>query len=229
MKALILSGGQGSRLRPITCTSPKQLVPVANKPVLYFYRLDAIAAAGITDVGIIVGQTGAEIPRQSATAPGGVRSHLHPPGSTARPGPRGPGRARIPRRGRLRHVPRRQFPCRRDQQIVGDFRFRPDAQVLLTKVADPTAFGVAETSIALGRLAGLVEKPARPRSDLAVAGVYIFTPAIHEAVRAISLAGAVSWRSATRSSTCSTTARRRGPRRPPATGRTQETSVTCWR
>lgn len=68
MKALVLAGGSGTRLRPLTHTSAKQLVPVANKPIL-FYVLEGIADAGVTDVGVIVGETADEIRKPSATAP----------------------------------------------------------------------------------------------------------------------------------------------------------------
>ncbi|MFF5448590.1 glucose-1-phosphate thymidylyltransferase [Streptomyces sp. NPDC012888] len=185
MKALVLAGGSGTRLRPFTLTSPKQLVPVANKPVLY-YVLEAIAEAGITDVGVVVGETAAEI--RSAVGDGSAFgldvTYLR------QEAPLGLAHAVLIA-----------------QEFLGDDDFvmylgdnfiidgisgavrqfeaeRPDAQVLLTRVPDPTAFGVAELDAA-GRIVGVEEKPARPRSDLALVGVYLFTPAVHEAVRSI--------------------------------------------
>jgi glucose-1-phosphate thymidylyltransferase len=182
MKALVLSGGTGTRLRPITHTSAKQLVPVANKPVL-FYGLEAIAAAGISEVGIVVGDTAQEI--RAAVGDGSdfglrvtyIRQHA----------PLG-----------LAHAVRiaRDFlgdddfvMYLGDNFIVGgitalidDFRARRcAAQIMLTRVPDPRAFGVAELDDA-GRVVSLVEKPEFPKSDLALVGVYLFTSAIHEAV-----------------------------------------------
>ena len=185
MKALVLSGGAGTRLRPITHTSAKQLVPVANKPIL-FYGLEAIADAGITDVAVVVGDTESEI-RQAVgdgSAFGLDVTYLR------QEAPLG-----------LAHAVRiaRDFLGDDDfvmflgdnfvfggiNDCVDQFRKeRPDAQLLLTRVPDPSAFGVAELDD-LGRLVGLEEKPRQPRSDLALVGVYLFGPAIHEAVAAI--------------------------------------------
>ncbi|MFE7384177.1 glucose-1-phosphate thymidylyltransferase [Streptomyces zhihengii] len=185
MKALVLSGGAGTRLRPITHTSAKQLVPVANKPVL-FYGLEAIAEAGITEVGVVVGETAAEI--EEAVGDGsrfGVKVTYIP-----QERPLGLAHAVIISREFLGEDDFVMYLG--DNFIVGgisglvdEFRTeRPDAQILLTKVADPTSFGVAELDTA-GRVVALEEKPERPKSDLALVGVYLFTPAVHEAVRAI--------------------------------------------
>ncbi|MEU6554444.1 glucose-1-phosphate thymidylyltransferase [Streptomyces sp. NPDC046915] len=185
MKALLLSGGSGTRLRPITHTSAKQLVPVANKPVL-FYGLEAIAEAGVTEVGIIVGDTAEEI--REAVADGsafGLDVTYLPQAA-----PLGLAHAVLIAREFLGDDDFVMYLG--DNFIVGGitalvdaFRTeRPDAQILLTKVPNPTAFGVAELDAA-GQVIGLEEKPRHPKSELALVGVYLFTPAIHEAVRAI--------------------------------------------
>jgi len=190
MKALVLSGGSGTRLRPITHTSAKQLVPVANKPVL-FYGLEAIAGAGIKDVGIIVGDTAEEI--QEAVGDGsklGINVTY-----IAQNQPLGLAHAVLIAREFLGDDDFVMYLG--DNFIVGgitglvdEFRTEhPDAQILLTQVPNPTSFGVAELDES-GHVKGLEEKPKQPKSDLALVGVYLFTPAIHEAVRSIK----PSWR-----------------------------------
>ncbi|MFE1314146.1 glucose-1-phosphate thymidylyltransferase [Streptomyces sp. NPDC058755] len=189
MRALVLAGGTGSRLRPITHTSAKQLVPVANKPVL-FYVLEAIADAGIRDVGIVVGETADEI--RAAVDEGGFDGLR----ITYLPQEAPLGLAHAVRIARDFLGDDDFVMYLGDNFIVGgitglveEFRTgRPDAQILLTRVPDPTAFGVAELD-ERGRVVGLVEKPAEPKSDLALVGVYLFTPAIHEAVAAITPSG----------------------------------------
>ncbi|MDH6213883.1 glucose-1-phosphate thymidylyltransferase [Streptomyces pseudovenezuelae] len=185
MKALVLSGGAGTRLRPITHTSAKQLVPVANKAVL-FYGLESIAAAGITEVGVIVGDTAAEI--EEAVGDGskfGLRITYIP-----QERPLGLAHAVLIARDWLGDDDFVMYLG--DNFIVGGIsalvdefrRNRPDAQILLTQVADARAFGVAELD-ATGQVVGLEEKPEHPKSDFALVGVYLFTPVIHDAVRAI--------------------------------------------
>ncbi|MEU4871546.1 glucose-1-phosphate thymidylyltransferase [Streptomyces sp. NPDC021608] len=185
MKALVLCGGAGTRLRPITHTSAKQLVPVANKPVL-FYGLEAIAAAGVRETGIVVGDTEREI--RAAVGDGSAFgldvTYLH------QDAPRGLAHAVAIARDFLGDDDFVMYLG--DNFIVGgisgvvdDFRReRPDARILLTHVSEPTAFGIAELD-ADGRVVGLEEKPREPKSDLALVGVYLFTPAVHEAVRSI--------------------------------------------
>jgi glucose-1-phosphate thymidylyltransferase len=182
VKALVLSGGSGSRLRPITHTSAKQLVPVANKPVL-FYGLEAIRDAGITGVGIVVGETEPAI--RDAVGDGGAFgldvTYLR------QDAPRGLAHAVLIARDFLGDDDFVMYLG--DNFIVGgiaglvdEFRSgRPDAQIMLTSVPDPRQFGVAELDTA-GEVVGLEEKPREPKSDLALVGVYIFTAAVHEAV-----------------------------------------------
>lgn len=190
MKALVLSGGSGTRLRPITHTSPKQLVPVANKPVL-FYALEDIAQAGITEVGIIVGETAGEI--QEAVGDGskfGLQVTYLPQEK-----PLGLAHAVLIAREYLGDDDfvmylGDNFVVGGIADLVDAFRAdRPHAQILMTRVPDPTAFGIAELDKD-GRVVGLEEKPTQPKSDMAVIGVYLFTPVVHEAVRAIE----PSWR-----------------------------------
>jgi len=189
MRALVLSGGAGTRLRPITYTSAKQLVPVANKPVL-FYGLEAIAAAGITDVGVVVGDTAAEIKEAvgDGSSFGLSVTYIH------QDRPLGLGHAVLISSEFLGDDDFVMYLG--DNFIVGgisglvdEFRQRrPDAQILLTRVPNPTSFGVAVLD-ENGGVVGLEEKPAVPKSDLALVGVYLFTPAIHEAVRKIAPSG----------------------------------------
>ncbi|PRX61376.1 glucose-1-phosphate thymidylyltransferase [Nonomuraea fuscirosea] len=189
MKALVLAGGSGTRLRPITHTSAKQLVPVANKPVL-FYGLEAIAAAGITELGLVVGDTHAEI--EAAVGDGsafGLQvTYLR------QPAPLGLAHAVLIARDYLGDEDFVMYLG--DNFIVGGIndlveRFageRPAAQIMLTKVADPRQFGVAELDTE-GHVVGLEEKPSRPKSDLALVGVYLFGPAVHEAVAELKPSG----------------------------------------
>ncbi|MEU9835213.1 glucose-1-phosphate thymidylyltransferase [Streptosporangium sp. NPDC048047] len=190
MKALLLAGGSGTRLRPITHTSAKQLVPVANKPVL-FYGLEAIGAAGIREVGIVVGDTQAEI--EAAVGDGSAFglevTYLR------QEAPLGLAHAVLIARDYLGGDDfvmylGDNFVVGGIDDIVARFtRERPDAQIMLTRVGDPRQFGVAELD-ATGRVVGLEEKPADPKSDLALVGVYLFTPAIHDAVAGLK----PSWR-----------------------------------
>ncbi|MEV0595092.1 glucose-1-phosphate thymidylyltransferase [Nonomuraea cavernae] len=185
MKALVLAGGKGTRLRPLTYTSAKQLVPVANKPVLY-YGLEALRDAGITSVAIIVGDTGAEV--RDAVGDGsrfGIEVTY-----IQQEAPLGLAHCVLIARDFLAGDPFVMYLG--DNFLVGGIAdlvdaFRQadhDAQILLTKVAEPQFYGVAELGPD-GEILRLEEKPEHPRSDLAIVGVYTFSPAIHEAVRSI--------------------------------------------
>jgi glucose-1-phosphate thymidylyltransferase len=185
MKGLILSGGRGTRLRPITHTSAKQLVPVANKPVL-FYAIESLAQAGIDDIGMIIApETGEEI--RAAVGDGtrfGVRVTY-----IVQDEPAGLAHAVLTAEAFLGADSFVMYLG--DNLLQGGIselveRFRanePDALILLTAVADPQSYGVAELDG--DRVVALAEKPAQPRSNLALVGVYMFTAAVHDAARAI--------------------------------------------
>ena len=184
MKGLILSGGRGTRPRPLTYTSAKQLVPVANKPVL-FYGIEALAEAGIRDIGIVVGDTQAEI--RAAVGDGsawGVSITY-----IEQDAPRGLAHAVLISEPFIGSDPFVMYLGdnllnKGITNFVDEFvREKPAAQILLARVPDPQMFGVAELSE--GRVVGLVEKPAEPKSDLALVGVYMFSPAVFDAVKSI--------------------------------------------
>ncbi|MGV9311621.1 glucose-1-phosphate thymidylyltransferase [Streptomyces sp. NPDC003691] len=185
MKALVLAGGTGSRLRPITHTGAKQLVPVANKPIL-FYVIETLVDAGITDIGMIVGGTEEEI-RSSVGDGGGFGAKIT---YIPQDRPLGLAHAVLVARDYLGDDDFVMYLG--DNFVIGgigglvrEFEAeRPDAAIMLTRVKDPTVYGVAELD-ARGQVVNLEEKPRNPASDLAVIGVYLFTPAVHEAVRAI--------------------------------------------
>jgi glucose-1-phosphate thymidylyltransferase len=186
MKALVLAGGRGTRLRPLTNTSAKQLFPVANKPVL-FYGLEAIRDAGIVDVGMIVGDTAAEVERVVGDGSQfGLRITYIP-----QEAPLGLAHCVLIARDFLGDDDfvmylGDNFLVGGIQELVTAFESGDySAQILLTPVDDPRSYGVAELGRS-GQILGLEEKPEAPASDLAIVGVYMFTPAVHEAVRAIS-------------------------------------------
>ena len=184
MKGLILSGGRGTRLRPLTYTSAKQLVPVANKPVL-FYGIEAMAEAGIRSVGIVVGDTQAEI--RAAVGDGsrwGLRVEY-----IEQHAPLGLAHAVLISEQFIGGEPfvvylGDNLLMRGISGLAKEFsRDRPAAQILLARVPDPQMFGVAELSE--GRVVRLVEKPQEPRSDLALVGVYMFSPDVFDSVKRI--------------------------------------------
>ena len=190
MKGLILSGGAGTRLRPITHTSAKQLVPVANKPIL-FYGIEDMVEAGIKEIGIIVGDTADEI--RAAVEDGsrwGVDVTYIPQDA-----PLGLAHAvKISRDfiGEDRFVMFLGDNCIQGgiSTLIEQFgRSSYNAQIVLTRVANPQQYGVAELD-AQGRIVRLTEKPRTPRSDLALVGIYMFDPSIWQAVEAIK----PSWR-----------------------------------
>jgi glucose-1-phosphate thymidylyltransferase len=190
LKGLVLSGGKGTRLRPITHTSAKQLVPVANKPVL-FYGLEAMANAGIGEIGIIIAPETGDAIRDAA-------------GDGSRFGvsityieqdePLGLAHAVLTAESFLASSPFVMYLGDNllkngIADLVESFRrAQPDALILLTPVPDPEMYGVAELDGQ--RVKRLVEKPKKPPSDLALVGVYMFTPAILDAARRIK----PSWR-----------------------------------
>lgn len=190
LKGLILSGGKGTRLRPITHTSAKQLVPVANKPVL-FYGIEAMAAAGIRQVGIIIApETGDEI---RASAGDGSRFGVEIT-YIVQDEPLGLAHAVLTGESFLGADPFVMYLGDNLLQggisdLVEAFRKNgPEALILLTPVPDPQNYGVAELDDQ-GTVVRLVEKPQRPATDLALVGVYMFTPLIHDAARAIEPSG----------------------------------------
>ncbi len=185
LKGLILSGGRGTRLRPITYTSAKQLVPVANRPVL-FYGIEAMAQAGIEEIGIIIApETGDEI--RNCAGDGsqfGVRIEY-----IVQDEPAGLAHAVLTAEPFLGSDPFVMYLGDNLLQggiadLVQAFRTsQPDALILLTAVDDPENYGVAELDG--GRVTRLQEKPSEPRTNLALVGVYMFTAGIHAAARAI--------------------------------------------
>ncbi len=207
LKGLILSGGKGTRLRPITHTSAKQLVPVANKPVL-FYGIEALAQAGIDQIGVIIApETGDEI-RSAAGDGSAFHVHLH---YIVQEQPLGLAHAVLTAQEFLSDSPFVMYLGDNLLQggiveLVNSFRAQqPHALILLTPVSDPSSYGIAEidsgspsdardvgggADLPAGpcvsrRVVRLVEKPQDPQSDLALVGVYMFSSAIHHAARAI--------------------------------------------
>ncbi|MEV6986844.1 glucose-1-phosphate thymidylyltransferase [Sphaerisporangium sp. NPDC051017] len=185
MKALVLSGGSGTRLRPFSYSMPKQLIPIANRPVLEHVLVN-IRDLGVTEIGVIVGSWAEEIAAVIGDGSSlGVRVTYIQQGA-----PLGLAHAVRLARGFLgeddfvMYLGDIMLPDG-VVEIAADFRARrPAAHVVAQRVPDPRAFGVVELG-ADGAVRRLVEKPRWPRSDLAMVGVYFFTAAVHEAVAAI--------------------------------------------
>jgi glucose-1-phosphate thymidylyltransferase len=196
MKGLILCGGAGTRLRPITHTNAKQLVPVANKPIL-FYGLEDMVAASIKEIGIIVGDTsdeiiaavgdgsrwGVDVTYIHQDAPLGLahcvliaRDYLGDDDFVMYLGDN------LLQQGLTQFVD--AFEAARELGRTDDKAGTPAAQILLAHVDDPRQFGVAAIGPD-GEVVELVEKPAHPPSDLALVGVYLFDRHVHDAVRGI--------------------------------------------
>src|SRR3990170_2987362 len=184
LKGLILSGGKGSRLRPFTYTGAKQLVPIANKPIL-FYTLESLAEAGVRHVGIVVGDTREQV---VAAVGDGSRFGLDIT-YIDQPQPLGIAHAVKISETFLGGDPfvlylGDNFLRGGIVPFVEEFRrSAPQCQILLRQVPNPQDFGVAQ--LVDGRVTRLVEKPTKPTSDLAVIGIYMFDRQVFEAVNAI--------------------------------------------
>jgi glucose-1-phosphate thymidylyltransferase len=187
MKGLVLAGGTGTRLRPLTYSGAKQLVPVANRPIL-FYVLDNLAEAGIRDIVMIISpETGREV-REAVGDGSRWMAHV--------------SFVEQPRPGGLAHavkiataaIGNDEFCMFLGDNLIGtkirsaadEFRASPDlsALIMLKEVQNPSNFGVAEVNAA-GEVVRLVEKPARPASNLALVGIYFFRPAVFGAIERI--------------------------------------------
>ncbi len=191
MKAIILCGGKGTRLKPLTATTPKQLLPVANKPILH-YVLEQIVESGITDIGMIISpETGDHIKQ----AIGDGSRWAARVSYIVQEKPLGLAHAVLSAREYLGNDDFLMFLG--DNLIEGGItrfveRFKqemPSALILLKRVVDPRAFGVAELNES-GHVIGVVEKPEQPKSDLIVTGVYVFSARIFDAIAQVK----PSWR-----------------------------------
>jgi glucose-1-phosphate thymidylyltransferase len=189
LKGLILSGGKGSRLRPFTYTNAKQLVPIANKPVI-FYTIEQLVETGITEIGIVVGDTGEQV----AAAVGDGSRFGASITFIPQDAPLGIAHAVATAQDFLGSS--RFVLYLGDNFVMGGIRSYVEkftssgdcSQILLHPVPNPEAFGIAELVDA--RVTRIVEKPAEPTSNLAVVGIYMFAPAVHDVISGL----APSWR-----------------------------------
>jgi glucose-1-phosphate thymidylyltransferase len=189
LKGLVLSGGKGSRLRPFTYTNAKQLVPLANKPVI-FYTIEQLVESGITDIGIVVGDTGEQV--RAAVGDGSqFRAAIT---FIQQDAPLGIAHGVAAARDFLGDSPFVLYLG--DNFLMGGIqsyveRFTANdcsSQILLHPVANPEAFGIAEMTD--GHVTRIVEKPKEPKSNLAVVGIYMFDAAVHEVITGLT----PSWR-----------------------------------
>lgn len=184
LKGLILSGGKGSRLRPFTYTNAKQLVPIANKPVL-FYAIEQLVECGITEIGIIVGDTAEQVKAavSDGSAFGANVTYIQ------QNAPLGLAHAVSTARQYLGNS--RFVTYLGDNFVLGGIKpfvdkfasNRARAQILLHPVATPQDFGVAQ--FADGRVSHIVEKPASPPTNLAVIGVYMLDPSVFDVIEGL--------------------------------------------
>ena len=185
MKGLILAGGSGRRLRPITHKTAKQLVPIANKPILH-YVIEDLVGVGITELGIVVGDTAQEIEKSVGNGSLWDANITY----IKQEKPLGLAHAVLisePFLGKekfVMYLGDNMFEDSLHDVVDGFEKSSTNARLLLAKVHNPQSFGVAEVD-EQGAIKGLVEKPENPKSDLALVGVYLFDSTIHRAVKAI--------------------------------------------